>query len=119
MTSSKISTTNPLLYNITIKISKEFSDSWLKAMKEEFLPQCTDGRIIVSSQINKILLEEKDEDDTFAVQFIFASKELYDSDGLPALGKFLTLLDGRFLKKYVYFTTKMEILHYIVIPSDN
>jgi len=119
MTFDKLTKTNPLLYNITIKISKELSDSWLNAMKEDFLPQCTDGKIIVSSQINKLLLEEEDGEDTYAVQFIFASKAIYDSDGLPALGKFLSLLDSRFMKKYVYFTTKMEILHYIVKPSDN
>lgn len=119
MTSDKITKTNPLLYNITIKISKDLSDSWLKAMTEEILPKCTDGKIIVSSQINSLLIDENDGDDTYAVQFIFVSKQIYDELGLSSLAKFLKLLDARFLKKYVYFTTKMEILHYLTRPSDN
>jgi len=119
MTFDKIIKTNPLLYNITIKISKDLSASWLEAMKQNILPSCTDGKIIVSSQVNKILLDEGDGDDTFAVQFIFVSKEIYDEVGLRSLAKFLKLLDAQFLKKYVYFTTKMEILHYLTIPSDN
>ncbi len=119
MISNKLTTTNPLLYNITLKISQELSVEWLKAMKEEFLPKSTDGKIIVSSQINELLIESEDGDNTYAVQFTFASKEIYDAEGLPALRKFLELLDSRFLRKYVYFTTKMEILHYCAKTSDN
>lgn len=88
-------------------------------MKEEFLPQSTDGQVIVSSQINRILIAQEDEDHTFAVQFIFATKEIFELKGLQALAKFLELLDAKFLRKYVYFTTKMEILHSLEVPSDN
>lgn len=88
-------------------------------MKSEFLPKSTDGQTIVASQINEILIESEDGDKSYAVQFIFASKAIFDRDGLPALAKFLELLDGRFLRKYVYFTTKMEVLHELVVPSDN
>jgi len=119
MISKNIKTTNPLLYNITLKIHEDLSLEWLEAMQSDFLPQCTDGKIIVSSQINEILIESEDGDKSYAIQFIFASKEIYDREGLTALAKFLKLLDGRFLNKYVYFTTKMEILYYHVIPSDN
>lgn len=119
MISKNVTTNNPLLYNITLKIHKDLSEEWLVAMKEDFLPKCTDGNIIVSSQINELLIESEDGDNTYAIQFIFASRAVYDSEGLKALAKFLQLLDSRFLKKYVYFTTKMEILHYHVMPSEN
>lgn len=119
MISKNVTTNNPLLYNITLKIHKDLSEEWLLAMKEDFLPKCTDGNIIVSSQINELLIESEDGDNTYAIQFIFASKTVYDNEGLKALAKFLQLLDSRFMKKYVYFTTKMEILHYHVMPSEN
>ncbi len=119
MISNKLTTTNPLLYNITLKISQELSADWLKAMKEEFLPKSTDGKIIVSSQINELLIESEDGDNTYAVQFTFASTDIFNTEGLPALRKFLELLDSKFLRKYVYFTTKMEILHYCAKSSDN
>jgi len=119
MISKNITTTNPLLYNITLKISKDLSAEWLSAMKHSFLPQVTDGKIIVSSQINEILVESEDNDLSYAVQFVFATTDIFEREGLAALGKFLKLLDAQFLGKYVYFTTKMEILHYCNKPSDN
>ncbi len=119
MTSNKIIANNPLLYNITLKIHQDLESEWLSAMKNTFLPECTDGKVIVSSQINQLLIESEDDDLTFAIQFIFASKSIFDEEGLPALGKFLKLLDSQFLRKYVYFTTKMEVLHYCTTPSDN
>lgn len=119
MISKNVKTNNPLLYNITLKIHKDLSEEWLTAMKESFLPETTDGKIIVSSQINELLIESEDGDSTYAVQFIFSSRQTYDEEGLQALAKFLKLLDSQFLKKYVYFTTKMEILHYHVMPSEN
>jgi len=117
--SEKTLTANPLLYNITLKINQDLAEQWLHCMKEEFLPQCTDGQVIVASQINQILIAQEDEDLTYAVQFIFATKEIFDQQGLSALAKFLELLDAKFLRKYVYFTTKMEILHSLEVPSEN
>jgi len=119
MISNNLTVTNPLLYNITLKIHKDLSQEWLTSMKERLLPACTDGKIIVSSQINELLIPSEDGDATYAVQFIFASKAIYDAEGLKSLRVFLELLDSEFLKKYVYFTTKMEILHYCTVPSDN
>lgn len=119
MISKNITTTNPFLYNITLKIHKDLSDEWLSAMKHSFLPEVTDGKVIVSTQINHILVESEDDDLTYAVQFVFASTNIFDNEGLAALGKFLKLLDSQFMGKYVYFTTKMEILYYCNKPSDN
>ncbi len=119
MISKNIDTTNPLIYNITLKISEELSEKWLEAMVSQFLPQCTDGEIIVASQVNEVLVESEDGDKTYAIQFTFLSKGVYDEQGLQALGKFLKLLDGQFLGQYVYFTTKMEVLHEYMVPSDN
>ena len=112
-------TTNPLVYNITLKIGSDLSESWLDAMKATFLPECTDGTIIVASQVNEVLIPSEDGDKTYSIQFIFASRDIYDKDGLLMLGKFLKLLDGQFLGQYVYFTTKMEVLHECVVHSDN
>lgn len=118
MISKKVTQANPLLYNITLKIDEELSEAWLAAMQTEILPATTDGQIIVSTQINRLILEEEGEV-TYAIQFIFATKSIFDDQGLKALAKFLELLDRRFLGKYVYFTTKMEILHYYTNRSHN
>lgn len=119
MISKKVTTSNPMIYNITLKISSELSEEWLEAMKNDFLPKSTDGQVIVASQLNEILIESEDGDYSYAVQFIFASRGIFEREGLPALAKFLELLDSRFLGKYVYFTTKMEVLHQQAVPSEN
>ncbi len=119
MISNNVTSVNPLLFNITLKIHKDLSEDWLQFMKEKCLPSCTDGKVIVSTQINRLLVPPEDDDLTYAVQFIFATKSIYDEKGLMSLGKFLELLDSRFRGKYVYFTTKLEVLHSHVVTSDN
>jgi hypothetical protein len=119
MMSKDTLTANPLIYNITLKIHQDLAQEWLVAMKENFLPKCTDGEVVVASQINQVLVAQDDEDLTFAVQFIFSTKEIFETEGMVALRKFVELLDSQFLKKYVYFTTKMEILHSLEVPSEN
>lgn len=116
---NNVTVVNPLLFNITLKIHKDLAEDWLTCMKEEYLPACTDGEIVVSSQIHLLMVPQEDEDLTYAVQFIFASKTIYDEQGLVALGKFLKMLDSKFQQKYVYFTTKMEVLHSYRVPSEN
>ena len=119
MSKEKVATANPLIYNITLKIHQDLAPKWLDAMINKFLPECTDGEVIVASQINEVLIAQEDEDLTYAVQFIFSTQKVFDDQGLVSLRKFLELLDGQFLGKYVYFTTKMEILHTLEVPSEN
>lgn len=119
MISKKITRTNPLLYNITLKISEEYAEDWFLFMKEEVLPSVTDGHIIVSSQVNKILVKEEEEDITYAIQLTFATIEIYEEKGLQSLASFLRILDGKYQGKYVYFTTKMEVIHYHMKVSQN
>ena len=119
MSREKVATANPLIFNITLKIHQDLAGEWLEAMKKTILPQCTDGKIIVASQINEVLIAQEDDDLTYAIQFIFSTHKVYEDQGLVSLRKFLELLDSQFLGKYVYFTTKMEILHTLEVPSEN
>lgn len=119
MISKKITRTNPLVYNITLKIAEEYAEEWFLFMKEEVLPVVTDGHIIVSSQVNKLLIKEEEEDITYAIQFTFSTVDIYEDKGLQSLATFLRLLDSRYQGKYVYFTTKMEVIHYHMKASQN
>ena len=119
MTSKEIGTAQPFVYNMTMIISQELSDKWLEAMTTAFLPACTDGKVIIASQINEILVQTEEGDKNYAVQFMFASQHIFEKEGLPALGEFLKMLDAQFLKQYVYFTTKMSVLYENHVHSDN
>lgn len=101
---------NPVLFNITFKIDTALSKQWLTKMQHDYLPQCTDGNIIIESQINKVMLEGEDDGETFAVHFIYASQNLFKDQKLPTMKRFLDLLDKDFRGQYVYFPTVMQIL---------
>lgn len=119
MISKEITRTNPLLYNITLKISEEYAEQWFVFMRDEVLPAVTDGTIIVSAQINRLLVADEEQDITYALQFTFATVEIYEDKGLQSLASFLRLLDSRYQGKYVYFITKMEVMHYHMKASQN
>lgn len=102
----------PIIFNLTIKLSKLISEDWLRKMEGDYLPPCTDGQIIISSQINRILFgDDSDDDVTFAVQFTYADAITFKEYKLETMKKFLDLLDKEFKGKYVYFTTVMEKLY--------
>jgi len=105
---------NPIVFNITFKIGKEISEEWLKQMQVNYLPPCTDGQIIVGSQINLIHLSQKEEDNdlTYAVQFTYLNESMFSIHKLTTMQKFLSLVDQDYRGQYVYFTTKMERLYY-------
>lgn len=119
MISKKVKRTNPILYNITLKLSEELAPTWFEYIRAEVLPVVTDGQVIVSSQINRILVNDDDADVTYAIQFTFSTLDIYEGKGLQSLDRFLRLLDARYQGKYVYFTTKMEVLHYHMKASEN
>ncbi len=103
----------PIVFNITIKLAESDAPSFIESLASRILPDCTDGQIITSSQVNRIVLAEQDGDDeTFAIQFIYPSSSVFKEQKLLTMAKFLGLLDEQFRGKYVYFATMMELLHH-------
>lgn len=105
---------NPIVFNITFKIGEVISAAWLKQMQTNYLPPCTDGQIIVGSQINLIHVSQNEEDTdlTYAVQFTYLNEDMFAMHKLSTMQKFLSLVDKDYRGQYVYFTTKMERLYY-------
>ena len=100
-----------LIYNLTLKIDKSISDQWIAEMENKIIPECSDVEIVLSTQITRILIEDPD-DDTFAIQFVFPSEEIFNKSGLDIFKKMVLMIDSNFKGKYVYFTTRMEVIHY-------
>jgi len=101
----------PIVYNLTIKLSKEFSSELIDLLSQSILPFCTDGQSITSSQINRILVGDDEEDETIAVQFIYPNGKVFEEQRLRTMAKFLGMVDDEYRGKYVYFATHMELLH--------
>ena len=102
---------NPIVFNITVKLSENEAPGFVKALKYDILPYCTDGTIILASQVNKIHINDQEGDETFAIQFTYQSLEVFKDKKLETMSQFLDGLDEQFKGKYVYFATMMELLH--------
>lgn len=101
-----------IVYNLTVKISKEIDTSFISELRNKILPELTDGKIIESTQINKLLLAEAENENTYALQFLFKSSALFEEFRLRKMESCLTALDQKFRGQYVYFATAMELIHY-------
>ena len=110
---------NNLIFNLTIKIEKAVEQAWLADVKQNYLPLIVDGINILSAQINKLVLETPEAENTFAIQFIYPSAELFKEKKLLTMQVFLTAMDAKYRGKYVYFATMMELVHYYSKKIDN
>ena len=102
----------PIIYNLTIKIENSIAKTWLNKMEQSYLPDCI-GEDPISSQINELMLESEDDDASFAVQLTFASPEMFENKGVEIVNKLIVLMDNDFRNRYVYFGTKMRLLHLV------
>lgn len=104
---------NSIIFNLTIKIEKLVEQDWLQDLKNEYLPLLVDGKIILSAQINKLILDQPEEENTFAIQFTYPTESIFASEKLKSMEKFLNAMDKKYGGKYVYFATKMELIHFL------
>ena len=100
-----------IVFNLTIKMSGDDSAKWIQLMTKQVLPSCTDGKVILSSDIKRIMTAQEDGDHSFAVQFVYASQELFIQQKLPTMRRVLEAMDEQFRGRYVYFATMMELIH--------
>lgn len=95
-----------------MKLPSDRAEALVDELKARILPECTDGEIIVTSQINRIFMGEMDGDETFAVQFQYISESVFKNKKIETMQQFLGMVDEQFKGQYVYFATMMELLHH-------
>lgn len=100
-----------IIFNITFKLSGDLAAPWANHVKLNLLPEITDGNIITATQLNKVLVEQDDGDETFAIQFNYTSAEVFKEHKLSTMAQFLKGMDEQFRGQYVYFATMMELIH--------
>ena len=97
------------IYNVTVNISSELSDDWLKWMKEKHIPDVIKTGCFLDSRIVKVLFVE-DEGKTFSTQYRFlemADIEKYQKEFAPALQ---AEHKARYGDNYTAFRTLLEII---------
>jgi len=58
-----------IIYNVTIKITKEAHDDWLNWMKTVHVPDVINTGLFVDASIRKLLYVEKDDGITYSIQY--------------------------------------------------
>jgi len=99
-----------LIYNVTIKISPDVRDVWVKWMKDEHIPEVMETACFKSFRLLHLEGYDDEEGFTYAIQYTCPSAalmEIYQRDHAPALQqKHKVLFEG----KFVAFRTILEIL---------
>jgi hypothetical protein len=99
-----------LIYNVTVKVSSDSCNNWLKWMHEVHIPEVMASACFKSFRLLHLEGYDDDEGITYAIQYICPSAELfaiYQKDHAPALQKkHQHAFDG----KFVAFRTILRII---------
>jgi len=99
-----------IIYNVTIKISPDVRDVWVKWMSEEHIPEVMATACFKSFRFLHLEGYDDEEGFTYAIQYTCPSIDLmdiYHREHAPALQqKHKVLFEG----KFVAFRTMLEIL---------
>jgi hypothetical protein len=98
-----------ILYNVTVKVTKDISQEWLKWMKEVHIPDVMATGLFLENKVCKILHDEED-GDTFAIQYFCKNMndfQTYQENHAKALQKDHA---DRYQNKYLAFRTLMEVV---------
>ena len=97
------------IYNVTVNISEEAHQRWLKWMKEVHIPDVMKTGCFIDSQLLKVLYVD-DEGHTYSVQYKFlemADIEKYQKEFAPALQ---TQHAEKFKDQYGAFRTILQVM---------
>ena len=98
-----------ILYNVTVKVTKDTSTEWLSWMKSKHIPDVMATGLFVEHKICKILHDEED-GDTYAIQYLCKNMD----DFKAYQEKFAKPLQAehteRYKDRYIAFRTLMEIV---------
>lgn len=97
------------IYNVTVNISADIHDEWLKWMKETHVPDVMKTGCFTGSRILKVLYVE-DEGHTYSVQYNFSQLsdiEKYQKEFAPALQ---ADYKRKFEGKYAAFRTLLRLV---------
>ena len=99
-----------IIYNVTIKVSPEIDDIWVKWMKEEHMNDLIATGLFTDSRLCRLLEQDDSEGRTYSAQYFCQSLDDYhtyiNEHSAAIREKGLT----RFGNKFIAFRTVMEIV---------
>ena len=99
-----------LVYNVTVKISKEEKDNWMEWMKQVHIPEVMATACFLSYRFLHLEGYDDEEGITYAIQYTCPGTELldiYQRDHAPQLQQ---KHKDRYEGKYVAFRTILQVI---------
>jgi hypothetical protein len=98
-----------ILYNVTVKVTKEASGEWLEWMKQKHIPDVLATGLFTEHKICRILQDEQD-GDTYAIQYLCKSMDDFKTYQENHAKSLQAEHAARYKEKYVAFRTLMEVV---------
>ena len=107
-----------ILYNVTIKPNAEIATEWLQWMREEHLPELLQTGLFTEARLCRLEDAETADGDTFATQYLCASRADYDSYIANWAPQMRTKIEARFGGRFVAFRSVLEVLEVQKKPEN-
>lgn len=98
------------IFNITTNIDESVNDTWLKWMKDTYIPSMIATGKFIKAQMTKVEVEEEMGGITYAVQYTAKTQEDIHNF-LKNHADTIYALNDKFQGKMVSFETEMKIIH--------
>ena len=100
-----------ILYNITMQVEKPFVDEWLEWIQQEHVPGMMGTGCFIKHQLLKILNDDYDEEQTFAIQYFASTIFKFNQFEQNFLEHELKKISDKWNNNVMFFTTIMEIVN--------
>lgn len=97
-----------ILYNVTVNISPEVHEEWLKYMKEIHIPEVLATGLFLENKMLKVLTTEEGEGFTYSIQYFLNSMEDYENYRLNHAPRLQADHTEKYKDQFVAFRTLLE-----------
>lgn len=99
-----------IIYNVTIKLTKDIHKEWLTWMKSEHIPEVMNTGLFVDYRLCRLLDQDDTEGPTYTIQYFLDSLEHYNTYISEHAQKMRDKGFVRFGSNFVAFRTVMEVI---------
>ena len=99
-----------LLYNVTVKVELDIENEWLLWMKQIHIPEVLATGLFVKNQLLRLISQDQEDGQTYAVQYFCESSELLDEYLKNYAPDLQQKTRDLYPNKFVAFRTVLEVL---------
>ncbi|MFT3902939.1 MAG: DUF4286 family protein [Niabella sp.] len=102
---------NPLVYNVTTKVSHAIHEAWLNWLRTEYIPAMIATGCFSHATALHLIEQDDEEGITYAVQYFAASIEDYERFCQADKERLRALSFAKWGNQFISFSTLMQVVH--------